>query len=106
MIEADVKSLVDNFERAIEHFLYHVDTVCLDDMEEVGSGELTTQRAADVESTILKTFAPYERYLSTFSGLLRTRLNGAFLETAPIGLQHPRLSSRIWYTPPGVISYD
>jgi hypothetical protein len=95
MIEANVKSLVDNFERAIEHFLYRVDTVCLDDMEEVGSGELTTQRAADIESTILKTFAPYGRYLSTFPGLLRARLSRALFETASFGLQHPRLSSEI-----------
>jgi len=33
MIMADVKSLMDNFERAIEHFLRHADTACLDEME-------------------------------------------------------------------------
>jgi hypothetical protein len=64
-------------------------------MEKDGSGELTIQQSADVKSTILELFGPYERYLSTFPELLRSRLGVPFVETASFGLQHPRPSSQI-----------
>lgn len=89
-IEENVKILMDNFDRAIEHFVHHVDTVCLDEMEKDGSGELTTQNSTNVKSTILELFGPYERYLSIFPELLSSQLGGAFFETAPFVLHYPR----------------
>jgi hypothetical protein len=94
-MEEHVEILMDNFDRAIEHFVAHVDMVCLNKMEKDGSGELTAQQSADVGLTVLKLFGPYEHYLSTFPERLRARLSGAFFETASLGLQHPRLSSQI-----------
>jgi hypothetical protein len=57
-LKADDKSLMDNFERAVELFLRLVDTVCLDEMDRDGSCELTIQQSADVKSTILELFGP------------------------------------------------
>lgn len=74
-IEECVKILMDNFDRAIEHFVHHVDTVCLGEMGEDGSGELTTQHSTNVKSTILELFGPCERYLSTVSDMLSSRLD-------------------------------
>jgi hypothetical protein len=89
MAEAEIKGLTYTFDLAIEHFLLHKDTGCSDEMEADGSGELTTQHSIEVKSTILDLFRPYERYLSTFLELI-SQLDGAFLETASLGLQHPR----------------
>jgi hypothetical protein len=88
-IEEHVEILMNNFDRAIEHFVHHVNTVCLDEMEKDGSGELTTQRSANVKSAILNLFGPYERYLSTFPELLSSQLGGAFFETASFVFHHP-----------------
>lgn len=87
-MEEDVKILMDNFDRAIDHFVHHVDTVCLGRMRKDGSGDLTTQHSTTVKSTILELFSPYQRYLSTFSDILSSRLDGIFFETASFVLHH------------------
>jgi hypothetical protein len=89
MAEAEIKGLTDTFDLAIEHFLLHKDTGCLNSMEAESSGELTNQHSIEAKSTILDLFRPYERYLSSFPELI-SQLDGASLETAFLGLQHPR----------------
>jgi len=86
-IEAEIKGLMDNFELAVKDFHYRTGIGYLDEMEANGSGELTAQHSAEVKSTILDFFGPYERYLSTFPELLRDRLGTTF-HTALFGLQH------------------
>jgi hypothetical protein len=88
-VEEDVKILMDNFDRAIDHFVHHVDTVCLGRMRKDGSGELTTQHSTTVKSTVLELFGPYQRYLSTVPDMLSSRLDGVFFETASFVLHHP-----------------
>lgn len=78
----DVKILMGNFDRAIDHLVHHADTCCLDEMNKDGSGELTTQQSANVKSTILELFGPYERYLDTFQELLSSRLDGLLSEAS------------------------
>jgi hypothetical protein len=92
--EAETKGSMGNFDRAMEHFVHHVDTVCLNEMEKDGSGELTTQQSANVKSTILNLFGPYENYLSTFPELLDSRVGGAFFETASPKFQHQQPCSQ------------
>ncbi|GAB7336573.1 hypothetical protein MBLNU13_g09840t1 [Cladosporium sp. NU13] len=84
-MEEDVKILMENFDRAIDHFVHHVGTVCLGRMRKDGSGELTTQHSTIVESTVLELFGPYQRYLD----MLSSRLDGVFFETASVALHHP-----------------
>ena len=83
-MEEDVNILMGNFDQAIDHFVHHVDTVCLGRIRKDGSGELTTQHSTIVKSTVLELFGPYKRYLDMLSG----RLDGVFFETASFVLHH------------------
>lgn len=69
--EAEVEALMKAFENAIGEFVFWTETACLEEMEEDGSGELTTRHSTEVKSAILKLLEPIEQHMIVFQGQYR-----------------------------------